>query len=297
MLMVIHNYGASMKFLVIAVDDSKFIHKIIGNFLDPKRFEVHFFVCAKDAKKALDAFARQGRDVDLVLLDIYLQEGTKEDSLRLLHFLTREKKRTHVILMSGRLSAREFVEFYLRGAANYLLKPFAEKKFIYTVQRHVKLARSTPEYNNKPLAKVKINEREIFIGALSAHAQIASFLRDELMKNNIGSCCEPAEFLGDTLWRAVLTHAINRCKIFFLILTPDTLQSAYMKQEIVQAFKRKKRDGNKFFIIPILYNIQASSLPRQLSSLYCVDITSAKNRAENIRSLIFSVKKKMKTMV
>ncbi|MCI5196715.1 MAG: hypothetical protein D3919_10920 [Candidatus Electrothrix sp. AW5] len=95
----------------------------------------------------------------------------------------------------------------------------------------------------------------------------------------------------------MLTHAINRCKIFFLILTPDTLQSAYMKQEIVQAFKRKKRDGNKFFIIPILYNIQASSLPRQLSSLYCVDITSAKNRAENIRSLIFSVKKKMKTMV
>ncbi len=284
-----------MKYLVVAVDDSKFIHKIIGNFLDPELFDVHFFVSAEEAKKTMDALLLQGREVDLVLLDIYLQEGTKDSSLELLKFLTRERKRTQVIVMSGRLSADEFGEFYTHGAASYLLKPFAEENFMASVQRHVRLARNTPEYKNQPLAKIKVENRQVFISSLAAHEKIACFFRDELMKNGIGSWCERAELLEDPIWNTVLLEAINVCKIFILLLTHDSLQSAYMKQEIIQAFNRKKRDGKDFIILPVLYNIEANQVPQQISSMYCIDITSANNRAEQIRTLISSVTKKARS--
>ena len=282
-----------MRYLVVAVDDSKFIHKIIKGFLDPELFDVHFFVAAEEAQKAIDAFSRQGREVDLVLLDIYLQDGTKDSSLSLLKVLTRERRRTQVIVMSGRLSAEEFGEFYAQGAVSYLLKPFSEEKFMAAVQRHVKLARNIPEYRNQPLAKIRVTDRQVFISSLAAHEKIACFFRDELMKNDVGSWCEHAELLEDDLWRTVLLEAINNCKIFILLLTCESLQSSYMKQEIIQAFNRKKRDGKGFVILPVLYNIQPNEVPQQIRSMYCIDITSANKRAEQVRSLISSVAKKL----
>lgn len=291
MLTGIHNGEASMKYVVVAVDDSKFMHKIIGKLFDPKLFDVHFFISAEETKQAMDAFPFQGREVDLVLLDIYLQDGTKDESLELLNFLTKERKRTQVIVMSGRLSSDEFAEFYSKGADSYLLKPFSEKSFMSSIQRHINIARNIPEYNNRPLAKIKVQERAVFISSSSVHAKLSSFFSNELMKNDIGSWCENAELLEDDIWRPVLTEAINTCKIFILLFTHDTLQSDYMKQEIIQAFNRKKRDGNRFFLIPVLYNIKSSDIPSQISSMHCVDITSANKRAEHIRSLIFSIKK------
>jgi DNA-binding response OmpR family regulator len=285
-----------MKYSVVVVDDSKFIHKIIGSFLDPKLFDVHFFVSAEEARTTMDAFLLQGREVDLVLLDIYLQEGTKDSSLELLQFIFRERKRTQVIVMSGRLSADEFGEFYGHGAASYLLKPFAEEKFMAAVQRHVRLARNTPEYKNQPLARIKVANRHVFISSLAAHEKIAWFFRDELMKNNVGSWCEQAELLEDPLWKTVLLEAINACKIFILLLTRDSLQSPYMKQEIIQAFNRKKQEGKGFIILPVLYNIEPHQVPQQISSMYCIDITSANKRAEQIRALISSVTRKVRSM-
>ncbi|MCI5138313.1 MAG: response regulator [Candidatus Electrothrix sp. AR1] len=292
--MGIHNGGASMKYLIVAVDDSKFMHKIIEKLFDPKLFEVHFFISAEETKKALDAFPLQGREVDLVLLDIYLEDGNKEASIGLLEFLTNQRKRTQVIVMSGRLSSDEFAEFYSKGADSYLLKPFTEEKFMSSVKRHINISRNIPEYNNGPLAKIKVNDRNVFISSLSANKKLASFFSNELMKNDIGSCCENAELLEDDIWRFVLTEAINTCKIFILMFTHDTLKSDYMKQEIIQAFNKKKRDGNRFFIIPVLYNIKPNEVPRQISSMHCVDITSANNRADKIRTLILSMKKILK---
>ncbi|CAK8723927.1 TIR domain-containing protein [Candidatus Electrothrix laxa] len=284
-----------MKYLVVAVDDSKFMHKIIEKLFDPKFFDVHFFISAEEAKKALEGFPLQGFDIDLVLLDIYLEDGNKEASIGLLEFLTNQRKRTQVIVMSGRLSPDEFEEFYYKGADNYLLKPFSEEKFMSSVKRHISISRNIAEYNNIPLAKIKVKEREVFISSLAANEKVASFFRDEFMKKNIGSCCENAELLEDDIWRAVLLKAINTCKIFILILTHDSLKSHYMKQQIIQAFNRKKRDGNRFVIIPVLYNVQSNEIPHQISSMHCIDITSANNRAEQIRSFIPSIKKLLKS--
>ena len=231
------------------------------------------------------------REVDLVLLDIYLQDGNKEESLGLLEFLTKERKRTQVIVMSGRLSPAEFAEFYYTGADSFLLKPFSEDNFISSIKRHIHIARTLPKYNNRPLVKVKVSKRDVFISHVTATEKIASLFRDELMKNDIGSWCEKAELLEDDIWRAVLMEAINKCKIFILILTHNSLKSNHIKQEIIQAFNRKKRDGNRFFIIPVLFNVKPGEIPRQLSSMHCIDITSANNRADNIRSLILSIKK------
>ncbi|MCI5158974.1 MAG: response regulator [Candidatus Electrothrix sp. AUS1_2] len=283
-----------MKYLVVVVDDSKFVHKLIEKLFDPELFNVHFFISAEETKKALDTFASQGRNVDLVLLDIYLQEGTKDESMALLEFLTRARKRTQVIVMSGRLSSEEFAEFYYKGADSYLIKPFSEDTFTSSVKKHIHIARNIPEYNNAPLAKIKVKNRDVFIGHLAANAKLASFFRDELMKNNIGSWCENAELLADAIWKPLLTEAINTCKIFLLFLTHDTLRSEYMKQEIILAFNRKKRDGNRFLLIPVLYNIKATEVPRQLSSMPCVDLASAEKRAERIRALMSSIRKILK---
>nr|MDU9045935.1 TIR domain-containing protein [Candidatus Electrothrix aestuarii] len=285
---------APMKYVVVVVDDSKFVHKLIEKLFDPNLFDAHFFTSAEETKKALDTFATQGRNVDLVLLDIYLQEGTKDESLALLEFLTKTRKRTQVIVMSGRLASEEFAEFYYKGADSYLIKPFPEDKFTTSIKKHINIARHIPKFNNAPLAKIKIDKREIFIGHLTTDTKLASFFRDELMKNNIGSWCESAELLEDPIWKPVLTDAINSCKIFLLLLSHDTLRSPYMKQEIIQAFNRKKRDGNKFLLIPVLYNIKANEVPRQITSMHCVDLTVANKRTEHIRSLMASLRKILK---
>lgn len=285
----IPNDGAPMKSLIAVIDDSKFVHKLIEKLFDPSSFDVHFFTSAEEAKKTL--FVSQGREVDLVLLDIYLQEGTKDESVALLEFLAREKRRTQVIVMSGRLSSDEFAEFYYKGADSYLIKPFPEDKFASSVNRHVRIAQNIPEYNNAPLAKIQLHDRSVFIGHLAANEKLASFFRDELMKHNIGSWSEQAELLEDDIWKPILLEAINTCKIFLLLLTHDTLRSDYMKQEIIQAFNRKKREGKKFLIIPILYNIQPNEVPQQISSMHCVNLTSASTRTEQIRSLISSINK------
>ena len=99
-----------MKYVVVVVDDSKFVHKLIEKLFDPTLFDAHFFTSAEETKKALETFAAQGRNVDLVLLDILMHDidGWTHAEIAVELEISAVNSRQH--LFQGRRLLREFLE-------------------------------------------------------------------------------------------------------------------------------------------------------------------------------------------
>jgi two-component system, OmpR family, response regulator len=183
-------HTASAKILV--VDDDPAIRNLIIRFLSQKSYQLE---SAEDGQSALKTFEQF--NPDMVILDVNLPDA-------LGYNLCEEmQKRTDVfiLMLTSRADAADKKEGFLKGADDYLTKPFDLQELEYRVKAILKRQRTvkTSEkqaliYNNMTIdpvrREVSINNNQIVLTALEF--DLLHFLasrpgrvwrRDELIQN------------------------------------------------------------------------------------------------------------------
>lgn len=159
-------HTASAKILV--VDDDPAIRNLIFRFLSQKDYSLESAVDGQSALKAFEQF-----NPDLVILDVNLPDA-------LGYNLCEEMQRNtdvFILMLTSRSDAADKKEGFLKGADDYLTKPFDLQELEYRVKAILKRQRTVSTSEKQPLVfsnmvidpvrrEVKINDQFILLTAL-----------------------------------------------------------------------------------------------------------------------------------
>jgi DNA-binding response OmpR family regulator len=183
-------HTASAKILV--VDDDPAIRNLILRFLSQKSYLVE---SAEDGQSALKIFEQF--NPDLVILDVNLPDALGYNLCEDM----QDRTDVFILMLTSRADAADKKEGFLKGADDYLTKPFDLQELEYRVKAILKRQRTVTTSEKQPLIyknlvidpvrrEVKINDHIIMLTALEF--DLLHFLasrpgrvwrRDELIQN------------------------------------------------------------------------------------------------------------------
>lgn len=119
------------------------------------------------------------------------------------------------------------------------------------------------------LRKPKSVPTEVFISHSSKNARFISRLKVVLTEHKVKSFVSKVNIRGAQQWHNEIGTALNRCDWFLLVLSPQSVRSAWVKHELVYALQANRYRGR---IIPILYRqCDKDALSWTLSSIEWID--------------------------
>jgi len=131
--LVMDKKGDKMIKRVAVIDDEKFTHKLVQQFLSQLGYEAVFFESGEEALKYL----QQDNHFDLILLD-YLMAGI--DGYETLHHLKEKEwtKSIPVIIVSALDDEEEKNRLIKAGAMAFIAKPLQYHSLIETIQKSIR---------------------------------------------------------------------------------------------------------------------------------------------------------------
>ena len=124
---------------ILIVDDEPDIRMLIEGVLADEGYEVRQ---AADSDAAIAAF--RVRRPSLVVLDVWLQ-GSRLDGLGILEALHSEEPHVPVVMISGHGTIETAVAAILRGAYDFIEKPFKSDRLLLVVRRALEASRLATE--------------------------------------------------------------------------------------------------------------------------------------------------------
>ena len=153
---------------ILVVDDDPAIRNLILRFLRQKKYEVE---SAEDGENALKKFEQF--NPDLVILDVNLPDALGYNLCQEMQGSTD----VFILMLTSRSDAADKKEGFLKGADDYLTKPFDLQELEFRVKAILKRQRTVTSSEKQPLTyenltidpvrrEVKINETFIMLTAL-----------------------------------------------------------------------------------------------------------------------------------
>ena len=213
---------------ILVVDDDPAIRNLIFRFLSQKNYQVESANDGQSALKMFDQF-----NPDLVILDVNLPDALGYNLCEDM----QERTDVFILMLTSRSDAADKKEGFLKGADDYLTKPFDLQELEYRVKAILKRQRTVTASEKQPLIfnnmsidpvrrEVKINDELIILTALEF--DLLHFLasrpgrvwrRDELIQN-----VWDYEYVGDQ--RVVDVHIGQiRKKIELDVAEPSFIQT------------------------------------------------------------------------
>ncbi len=128
----------------------------------------------------------------------------------------------------------------------------------------------------------KVLPREVFLSHSSKNHVFASWLKDELHRRGVRAWYSKARIVGAQQWHDEIGQALERCDWFLLILSPSSVQSKWVKRELLFALENDQFNKR---IIPVIYRqCDSKLLSWTLSSMQSVDFTGG--RADAMTALL-----------
>lgn len=93
--------------------------------------------------------------------------------------------------------------------------------------------------------------RELFLSHSSKDVAAAKMLAETLNRHGVPTFLAPANLLGAQQWQDEILSAILRCDWFAVLLSPNALESMWVRREIAMALIDPRFEQR---IIPILYS-------------------------------------------
>jgi hypothetical protein len=112
-----------------------------------------------------------------------------------------------------------------------------------------------------------------------------SFLTNRLRDSRIPVWIDQHLLIGGDDWMDAIGEALDTCKVLLLIMSPEALESRYVKMEYRYFFNQNK------FIIPILYRA-VNRIPPELATTQYIDFSS-KNYNKAFSDLTSIIKAKL----
>jgi hypothetical protein len=91
---------------------------------------------------------------------------------------------------------------------------------------------------------------ELFLSHASADLPLAAELARTLRRHGVPVWFSRTDIRGSQQWHDEIGEALNRCDWFAVILTPNAIESRWMKREMVYALNDDRYDGR---IIPLRF--------------------------------------------
>ena len=91
---------------------------------------------------------------------------------------------------------------------------------------------------------------EIFVSHSSKNSVFTDRLKDVLARHGVKSFVSKANIRGAQEWHDEIGTALKRCDWFLLVLSPQSVRSAWVKHELIYALQENRYRGR---IIPVLY--------------------------------------------
>ena len=127
-----------MKKVLVAEDEAS-IRELVALNLKINGYEV---VEAEDGKQAADIFERDGKDIDICILDIMMPEIPGDEVCA---FVRRINEFTGIIMLTAKSQESDKLASFLYGADDYVTKPFSPSELVARVDalyRRVNMAKN-----------------------------------------------------------------------------------------------------------------------------------------------------------
>lgn len=282
------NRRKKLKLTIFVIDDSQSMRRILKSYLQSDEFDVHSFSSTEEAKLSMHKLFSEGKYVDLIILDLVLQGG-KQTGEDFLTELAEKKLPIQILLISGKLPPTKLENLLFKGGNDYLIKPVKKNEFISTVRKHAKIGREKRLFQLAPWKGTNRLKRDVFISYSTKDRSIVNYLKNKLEAFGISCWYAHHDLTAGDDWNRLLNQAIEKCKVFIVLVTLNALNSKWVKKETRKAFNRKEKNEANFKIIPVVFDVKLEELPRAISEIHYVDITDDKERIEEIQQLLFSI--------
>jgi len=115
---------------ILVVEDDQVLRDVVAGVLDRSGYQV---LQAASGQQAIDAWAKQGAKVDLLLTDLIMSEGLT--GLELAQRFRRERPSLKVVIMSGHILDQGLEAIPAQEKILYLHKPFATTTLASTIRQ------------------------------------------------------------------------------------------------------------------------------------------------------------------
>jgi len=92
--------------------------------------------------------------------------------------------------------------------------------------------------------------QEVFLSHSNLDRNFADSIAETLRKHGIPVWYSQTNILGAQQWHDEIGEALKRCDWFIVVLSPDSVQSMWVKREVMFALNNNRFAGK---IIPVLY--------------------------------------------
>jgi DNA-binding response OmpR family regulator len=260
---------------IYIVDDEPAMRRLLTRVLSGHDLATHCFGTADEARTAIIRAGLVRAPVDVVLLDMALEQGSKSTQAaeELLRMITQRRPPPEVVLMSGQLSSDEFFHLIMKGATDFVAKPWAAGELLKRVRDCGTSGRQKYLHHyslGTPTSRV---QRDAFLSYSSRNSELALGLKRVLERMGISTWYAPADLpLGEN-WPEMLDAAIHGCSVFLVLLTEEALESAQVMSEVRRAIARREVERDNFLLVPIAHGVRPADLPERLHTLQAVDLT------------------------
>lgn len=143
---------------ILIVDDEAGIRKLVSGILEDEGYECRSAGTMQDALEAFEA-----KTPDLVLLDIWLQDG-KDEGLELLNIFHDKAPHLPIIMISGHGTIETAVGAIKAGAYDFIEKPFRADRLCVMVARAIETAFLKDE-NSSLRRKIDHDRQSTLVGS------------------------------------------------------------------------------------------------------------------------------------
>jgi FixJ family two-component response regulator len=272
---------------VYVVDDDDGIRSLVSKLLVRAGFEAHAFATADEARLAIARVALTREPVDAVLLDMRLEPASEstQQAEDLLASLVRRQPQPEVVVMSGHLSPNEFFRLMLRGARDFVLKPWNAAELVTRVRDAASVGREKYRHHWTRDHRMSPARRDAFLSYSTRNGEMALGLKRILERMGVSTWYAAVDLPPGESWPDALDSAIHTCSVFLVLLTEDALASAHVLGEIQKAIARKSLDRDEFLLIPVTYGVPPRALPEPLGRFQAVDLTDEHAFVDNVIQL------------
>jgi hypothetical protein len=249
----------------------------ITRMLEPQ-YAVLPFCSARIAYNAYFNMIAGGFFPDLVIADPMLEkregEGDFLATSELFEKIAASAHPCETLALSGGMSTDSLLACVLRGSVSDFENRIQERERLnLVVERLVKIAQKKREarLSMRPWQPAADEVRHVFISYKSSDFKVMQGLRRVLERVGLTSFyldSTERQPDGDSI-RARILEYMERSRAFVVLLTPEAVESGWVRYEIQKA---RRRLGS-YLVLPALLGVDADRVPVELAGLPTVDLS------------------------
>ncbi|MBN1676389.1 MAG: response regulator [Kiritimatiellae bacterium] len=276
---------------IYVVDDEPAVLAAAQRILEHEGYRVGVFRTADEAVAVLQKTNGQTEPADLVLLDMMLGSQSTLTGEQMLEWLRGHRPRVETIVMSGQLGGSALLDLVLRGAADFVLKPFSRDSLLRVVQKHMKIASERLEFRRGADLPAERLRREVFVSYAPANRVLGMGVKRLLERADISAWCADLDLPPNSEKPGqIQASALRQSHASLIVVTPEALDCEAFMAEIRAVRDHQQALGDHYFVAALGRGVTPARLPKILRDVEWHEFSNRARLADNLQSLANTIR-------